>query len=74
MTAVRGRGNVGPVNDPDTTSIAVRIEPSEPPTGEVTGPDGRTHAFSGWLALALAVERACGSSPPSIPPQGEAPR
>ena len=56
---------------PDTETIAVQIRPGDPMTGQVTGPDGTTEHFAGWLGLARAIERALRSIPTPTAPEGD---
>lgn len=49
------------MNGPNNGRISLRLElneGSEPISGSLVTADGTTEEFSGWLALAAAIERA----------------
>lgn len=61
------------MTDSDAQPISVDIRSGDPLTGQLTGPDGIQHEFSGWMGLATAIERALELvvTPPS--PEGDQP-
>jgi hypothetical protein len=65
--------SVWPVTDPTPDPIAVAIHSGDPLTGRLTTSDGSVREFSGWIGLALAIERALGSATSTTPNEGEPP-
>jgi hypothetical protein len=50
------------VTDTDHRWLALDVQPGDPITGRIQHLDGDVREFSGWLGLALELERALGSA------------
>jgi len=62
MTFGWGSARVLPVTDPEPHWLALDLQPGDPITGRMQHLDGSVREFSGWLGLALELERAFGSA------------
>ena len=68
-----GGGKVLPVTDPEPRWLALDVQPGDPIIGRIRHLDGSVQEFSGWLGLALELERALGSAQPTSPIEGNTP-
>ena len=62
MRPVRPAAKVLPVTDPEPRWLALDVQPGDPITGRMQHLDGTVREFTGWLGLALELERALGTA------------
>ncbi|MBA2347267.1 MAG: hypothetical protein H0V81_03150 [Solirubrobacterales bacterium] len=62
-----------PVTAPEPRWLALDVQPGEPIHGRIRHLDGDVREFSGWLGLALELERALETVASSTPNEGNHP-
>ena len=61
------------LTDSHSSWLALDVQPGDPITGRVRHLDGSVREFSGWLGLALELERALVSAQPDNSDEGTTP-